>query len=274
MSIPIIFFHVGGSDYLEHTLKQAVATNPNSDVYLLGDVENSKYSEIVNFVPYENFFEDVWDFKKMYTHMSTNDPAYEMICIVRWFIINRFCKKQNIDKFFCCDSDVLLYCDITEEQKKFADYRLTLTHNISAGITFVNDLAVLDEFHQLCKDIYSKKDMYNFNRCKLHYKNLQNSHRAGGVCDMTIWWIYRNIGNPGDYGETSAIINDSVFDHNINGDDGYETENSLKKVYWEDNIPHCKKTWLNKKIKFNCLHFQGQPAKALIKEYSTYDKLV
>ena len=116
--------------------------------------------------------------------------------------------------------------------------------------------------------------MFNFNKCKLHYKNLQNSGRPGGVCDMTIWGIYRNIGNPGDYGETSAIIDDSTFDHNINGDDGYETENGIKKFVWKDNKPYCKKIWLDKEIKFNCIHFQGQPAKDLIKGFATYDKVI
>tara|TARA_A100001515_G_scaffold134952_1_gene125514 strand:+ start:205 stop:1017 length:813 start_codon:yes stop_codon:yes gene_type:complete len=267
MSIPIIFFHVGDSSYLEHTLKQAVTSNPDSDIYLLGDESNEKYATDVKYYAYDNFFEDVWDFKKIYTHLSTNDAGYEVICIVRWFIMNRFCKKHNIDKFFYCDSDVMLYCDITEEQKKFANYRCTMTHNISAGITFINDLTVLDEFHTLCNNIYSKEDMFNFNKCKLHYKNLQNSGRQGGVCDMTIWSIYRNIGNPGDYGETSAIIDDSTFDHNINGDDGYETENGIKKFFWRDNKPYCKKLWLDREIKFNCIHFQGQPAKALIPSF-------
>ena len=136
MSIPIIFFHVGDSPYLEFTLNQAASSNPNSDIYLLGDQFNEKYATNVEYYPFENFFEDVWDFKKIYTHLSTNEAAYEVICIVRWFVMNRFCKKHNIDKFFYCDSDVMLYCDITEEQKKFANYRCTMTHNISAGITF------------------------------------------------------------------------------------------------------------------------------------------
>lgn len=267
MSIPIIFFHAGDSDYLQYTLKQAVTSNPNSDVYLLGDQFNEKYSSIVKHYMYDSFFDSVWDFKNKYVHLSTNDAGYEVICIVRWFIINDFCKRHNIDKFFYCDSDVMLYCDITEEQKKFADYRCTMTHNISAGITFINDLRVLDEYHDLCKRVYSKEDKFNFNKCKQHFENLQANNRAGGVCDMTLWSIYRNIGNPGDYGETSAIINDSTFDHNINGDDGYETENGIKKVYWKDNKPYCKKIWLDRLIRFNCIHFQGQPAKALIPSY-------
>ena len=267
MSIPIIFFHAGNSDYLQHTLKQAVSTNPNSRVILIGDEFNEEYSSIVEHYPFDDYFSDVWDFKKIYVHLSTNDAAYEMICIVRWFIMKDFCKKHNIDKFFYCDSDVMLYSDITKEQKKFKDYRCTLTHNTSAGISFINEISVLEEYHKLCLDIYSKRDMHNFNKCALHYQNLQNSNRPGGVCDMTLWGIYRVIGNPGDYGETSAIVKNTTFDHNINGPDGYEIEDGIKKVYWKGTTPYCKNLRLNKLIKFNCLHFQGQPAKKLISSH-------
>ena len=57
MSIPIVFTHFGKSDFLELAINQAKFTNPNSEIYLLGDDANlylkgfcnhqqfSKYSE-------------------------------------------------------------------------------------------------------------------------------------------------------------------------------------------------------------------------------------
>ncbi len=267
MSIPILFFHATNPEYLGHTLKQAKNTNPSSDIILLGDDSNNTY----DFVQHHNFM-DYYDtasgLEKIFFNLSTNNPQFEYICFARWFIIRDFCRKHNIDKFFYCDSDVLLYCDITEEYEKFKDYRYTLTHNISAGIAFINNIEVLDDFCKLTMDIYSKRDGFNLTKCEQHFQNLQKHGRAGGVCDMTVWHIYRNLGNPGDVGETSAILNNSAFDHNINGDDGYETENGVKKVYWQGNEPYCKNIRLNRLIKFNCLHFQGGNGKLLIPSYA------
>ena len=162
---------------------------------------------------------------------------------------------------------MLLYCDITEEQKKFEDYRYTLTHNISAGISFINDTSILDEYCHLVTNAYNRQDLFNFDKCFNHYLLLQKHGRPGGVCDMTFWEILRNKGNPGLVGETSAILGGSTFDHNINGPDGYEMHDGVKKVVWENDVPFCIQTSSGRKIKFNCLHFQGFHRKSMMVEY-------
>ena len=267
MNIPIIFFHLGNPEFLQHSLSQANRTNPASDIILLGDESNKGYS----FVNHHNF-NDYLDqesekFVKFYSHLSTNNEQFELICFLRWFAIKNFVDKHSIDKFFYSDSDVLIYCDISKEQEKFQDYRYTLTHNISAGISFINDTTILQEYCKLITDAYSGEDLFNFDKARNHYLLLQKHGRAGGVCDMTFWEILRNKGNPGLVGETSAILEGSTFDHNINGDDGYEMKEGVKKVVWENNTPYCIQVSTGRKIKFNCLHFQGAHRKPIIKDY-------
>jgi hypothetical protein len=81
---------------------------------------------------------------------------------------------------------------------------------------------------------------------------------------MTVWEIHRNMDNPGDIGETSAIINDSTFDHNVNQSYGYELQGGIKKFEFLNGVPYGNHVRTGKKIKFNCIHYQGVGAKNLI----------
>ena len=266
-NIPVIFFHVGNPQYLRMSLMQAKERNPDSRIILFGDQTNNNYSfvEHINIRDYET---EASKFSNIYEHLSTNNKHFELLCFNRWFVINEYAKKTGLEKFFYCDSDVMLYCDITEEYEKFKDCRFTLTHNISAGIGYFNDMSAIDEYCSLCMDIFSKKEKFWYDKCCSHYADLQRNNRGGGVCDMTVWAFFRTdtFNNPGIVGETSQIINNSAFDHNINQQDGYEMENGVKKIYWRGEDPYCKNIRLDRLVKFNCLHFQGLRGKQLLEQ--------
>jgi len=271
LSTPIIFFHYGTSDYLKYSIKSAKKNNPNSRIILLTNQENHSIS-----LPdgcEKHLLDDYSDgynkFVDVYEHLSTNDKFYEFICFARWFVIHEFVVRHNIPRFFYADSDVLLFCDIEEEAKKFETCKFTVTNCVSAGITFVNDVDVLKQYCDLCMNVYTRKDMFSYDRVSFHYMLLQKNGRAGGVSDMNLWDIMRRDGmnNPGMVGETSSIINGSTFDHNINQSDGYEMENGMKKITWKKGIPYVKNTWLDKDIRFNCLHMQGSGAKHLMGQF-------
>ncbi|MBP2660315.1 MAG: hypothetical protein H6Q69_3347, partial [Firmicutes bacterium] len=71
MSIPIVFMHYGDSEYLQYSLLQAKKSNKDSDIILIGDDSNNKYS----FVKHANINDSQsgQDFAKIYQHMSFND---------------------------------------------------------------------------------------------------------------------------------------------------------------------------------------------------------
>jgi len=284
-ALPIIFFNFGNPDFLDVALKQAVHTNPNSDIYLIGDDTNEK--DYVKYVHYNELTdEDAIEFDNNYINLSTNNAMYEKICFFRWFLIRNLAKREKIDRFFCTDSDVLLFCDITKEAEKFKNYRYTLTHNTSAGISYINDISCLDQYCEFVNGVYnrqkhgqclfvgesvSSKYKYYLDKFASVFEARRKNILQGGVCDMTFWAELRLMDNPGLVGETSSIIDGSTFDHNINAQDSYEWEDGLKVFHWKDNIPYCKNTWLQEEVRFNCIHFQGAHRKELLKEYATYD---
>ena len=74
---------------------------------------------------------------------------------------------------------------------------------------------------------------------------------------MTLFELYCKL-NIGKVGEMMFIIEDSAYDHNLREEDQYfETENERKKVKFVDGIPYIKNIKLDKLIKFNSIHFQG-----------------
>jgi len=277
MSLPIVFLHKGNQDFIKYTLAKATETNPDSKIYLIGDSSNryvKNISENLIWLDYENYAGENSNLLiDNYIHMSTNPAPYEFICIDRWFVINEFMKKEDLNSCFISDTDVLLYSNVTNLQKKyFKNHRCTLTHNVSAGISFMNDRTILEEYIKLVLDSYTKKDKLMLDKASAHYQVLQNNNKPGGVCDMTWWMFLRNKNPPFDFGESMSIVSEesgvhSTFDHNINVSYGYDMENGIKKFKFKHGIPYCYNKTYNLDVKFNCIHFQGQPAKNLIRSY-------
>lgn len=273
----IFFFHFGNAPYLKYTLLQAKKWNPKANIYLLSDQGQNELG-FVNTVDIYDFMNEIQTFNNVYKHMNTNSAQFEFACFVRWFILNSFIKKKKIKNLFYCDSDVMLFSDMQKEKENFENCRMTLVHNYAACTTFINDVSILDEFCNFCMRTYTDKDFY-FDTIKSHYDNLKKKGMPGGVCDMTLWKVFRSsiVENPGDIEDTSSIrgeiVNDnlSTFDHIIGSSDGYETklDRCTKNFKWIREQPYAKHKRLDMDVRFNSIHFQGQ-YKGLIQQY--YEK--
>jgi hypothetical protein len=118
--------------------------------------------------------------------------------------------------------------------------------------------------------IYSNKIQYPFKKIESHYRVRQKCGLPGGVCDMTLLEFFHYDsgfgGGPGKVGEMMQIIDNSTYDHNINAkDQDFEFINGVKKIKIIDGHPFVFNEKLNKDVKFNSIHFQGN-AKHLIKQ--------
>ena len=136
----------------------------------------------------------------------------------------------------------------------------------------MNDRTILDEYVQLVLDSYRGTDQVMLDKATAHFQVLQKNNKPGGVCDMTWWMFLRNKNPPFDFGESMSIITEqdgvhSTFDHNINVSYGYEMENGIKKFKFKNGVPYCYNQTYNLNVKFNCIHFQGQPAKQLVRSF-------
>jgi len=279
---PIIFCHFGFCSYLQYSLKQAKRSNPNCRIILLTDEAQPDIPDGIDVYDVYDYFKGAAEFAVHYEHMNTNPFHFELACFQRWFVIKDFCETQGIEKFFYCDSDVMLYVDIEEAEEHFENCAFTVTSNISWGITF-NTTSILKFFCSVCNGIYSGRDRINNFKLQAHFQVLQENNLPGGVCDMTIVELFRKepLTPPGLVGEMSAIVKEeitdtescfvdwkySTFDHNINQHEGYSMKDGIKEVTWKNGLPYCYNIFLDKEVLMCCLHFQG-PAKLKMAEFS------
>ena len=264
--LPIIFIHYNNSDYLKYTLRQAKISNPNSQIYFLGDEKNDCYG-FVEHHHFSNYFEKAKEFGHIYRHLSTNNLYYERLNFQRWFTLGEFIKTHRIPKCLYVDSDTMLYADVTEEAKKFAEYDFTLSAMRCGQTFFLNRVEALDNFCQFLMEIYSKKDRYNYDKILVHFAVNKKNRRKEGVSDMTAFNLFLHNKHYAEIGEVSKVINGSIFDININTPTpSFEMEKTFKKVYWQNGAPYGKYLRTGEMVKFNSLHFQGK-AKKIIGQY-------
>ncbi len=265
--LPIVFLHNTNSDYLKLSLGQAKCSNPKSTVYLIGDDSNNCY-DFVEYHSSANYYQGANCFSKIYRHFNTTPYQYELFCFQRWFILHEFLKANKLEMCLYLDSDTMLYADVTDEQKKFAQFDFTLSFKTCGSIFFLNRVEALADFCQFLTDIYTKKERLYFDRMLAQYATFKKNGMAGGACDMTAFDFY-SYDHFGEIGEVSQIIDGSVFDPGINvPNPGFEMENGIKKIIWKDAVPYGIQLRTAKEIKFNSLHFQGA-TKRFMNQYFT-----
>ena len=268
MSIPVVFLHVGESNpVLERVIHQATKQNK---VILIGD-SNTLYLKDkfgIGFIELDAIIdEDFVEFNKLYEHLSTNPEFIERFCFLRWFAVRNLMEKANIDRVFYADSDVMLYCNVEEENAKYEQFDMTLVHRCCGSTSFFSRKS-LSTFCAYLLDIYRDKGGFSYGDLKNKYKNMREHNKDGGVCDMTLLdrFHYEDSkgGGPCRIGEMTHVFDNATYDHNINVDDGvYEHNGRHKTIKFENGEPYCFNKNLNKLVKFNALHFQG-PAKLIL----------
>ena len=272
MNLPIVFIHKGYSDYMEYSLRQAKYSNPDSEIVLLGDASNDRF-DFITHVNMEDYFSLTAELTEKYHHYSTNPYDYELFCIQRWFVLKEYMKQMNIEKCFVCDSDVMIYSNISQALIPFQKAAIALIQNkdiYSLGISFL-DVNSVENFCNYILRCYSSED--NLKQFEKYYLDTVAEYTVGGVSDMYLIakWIkdntFDNIMN------FMIMNNDTIFDNHIGTslqgkDDSYKFRWGRKIITWQDNLPYCYSYKYKKNIGFHLLHFQG-PAKYLMAKFYT-----
>jgi hypothetical protein len=283
MNSPIIVVHQGVSEYLKLCLLKARQYNPSTPIVLIGNDENrcllDVMPDLIHVIPDYNDC-DVSMLKKNYKHRSLQTETFELICILRWFFVRDFMKRNNIERCLHIDSDVFLFCDVWQVGEPFMKYGMTLSPwgdsgNMIGHTCFINDLQLLDRFCNMVQEYYSNPEksqfldqMYTINLRKK--KNFRFS-----ISDMTFLKLFCDE-NQHHIANISDIINDTTFDNRLTSCEGGYTANSrlikeeMKKVIFENKIPYCWNKRLRKNIQFLSIHFHG-PMKYLMKYFFQED---
>lgn len=100
MALPIVIIHKGNSDYLAYSLTQVVATNPDADVYLIGDAKTKHFNGLIKHFLLTNYWESAAEFGPKFVNLSTNGHDYELFCIQRWFVLHNFMEAKSLTDVF------------------------------------------------------------------------------------------------------------------------------------------------------------------------------
>ncbi len=256
----IVIIHMGFAKYLLYVLRQIKITNPNSEIFLISDKENKKYSKYSTFVDISKIQSlESKSFKENYIHLGKSSPNYEMFCMLRWIILRDFMREYNIKECLHIDSDILIFSDLNKALNPFSNYKISLAHNLALTM-HIKDIEILDEFSKYLLFKYTNENELNKLKDMYYKTDRVNNGVAGSISDMDISReFFSRVKEP--IGDLSEIVNDSIFDSAIvYGEPEFEMlkkgKYKLKKIFFENKIPFCnyRLNEENKKIKFHSLH--------------------
>jgi hypothetical protein len=266
--IPVVFIHYGViPDYLKTAIKQAVSRG--NKVFLITDDASTLTEAQKVLIDYIN--EEAEAFSGVYRHLSKNPEEFELRCFQRWGLLKRFMERESLSKVFYCDSDVMLYVNVSAELMdtelsysvpvEQPPFRWSASAHVS--VFSYENLCELWKFMMVVYTEHSEA----FKQLKEKYKHHLSSGAPGGVCDMTLLYLFSETK---EITPLCQVLDGITFDHNINS-----SENSIKNEYEMREVagpygpmlikniklvnktPCCFNLDLGQTVKFNSLHFQG-----------------
>lgn len=270
--IPVILTHRGNQPYVQTAIEQA--KRRNGRVVLIGDESNADFGaeHYLN----ADYWEGAAGFEKVYRHMSHNPYEQELYCFQIYFVLRDFCRAQGIARLFTMDSDVMLYCDVTEYEKTLGDYGLAINwckrqepYRWSACLH--NSFWKLPVLEAMCAQLIHAYEGDWLPLLEQKWAWHQENNVPGGVCDMTLLHFFRQGRKAVNLSEVRGV---QVWDDNINQGENYlENEYMMERghkqlttftwggdtmyLLWHRELGH---------VKANALHFQGG-AKKWMEEY-------
>lgn len=277
--IPIIFIHQHYSFYLEYTLRQAVHSNPDSPIHLIGDPENNQFPFVIHHNISDFLNQDTDFFKSVYQHQSPNHYDYELFCFIRWYLVKELMEREGYRQVFVADSDVMIYTDITDYVNQTSLNNSLAAFNLGVDYQWVRSASGhssywtwegINQFCELMTDLYTEQRYITF-MDQIRAEKVIKNDRAG-ISDMTALYIFYEEKNA-QIRNLSECTDGAAFDHNISmatnyNLDEYEFALGRKKIVIKNGHPVAYNVVLKKDINLHTLHFQGN-SKNIVHRYYT-----
>lgn len=263
--VPILVFHRGNAAYLEHCLNQARKYNPESRIILLGDSANAhiKVAEHYN----ADDFPGVKEFKPLYKHCSFLSYEFEWRCIERWFALRDFIRLTGITRFIHIDTDVLLFCNVTQEAARFDGYDATVARwdeqRLMAHFLLVNKAVFLEDFCNYMTGLYSNENEVQRLIQKNTNMNLRKKRmNKPWISDMSLLCDYYDQRKTNFYFLENTLKQGIGFDSRITDVEGFQAEwgllrkHRIKKIRFENGLPTAW-TVNGERITMKMLHYHS-----------------
>lgn len=273
MGIPIITTHItinpdeqGIPPWALVGLIQARLQNPYSPIFCITNQPNipkKKDSPVLNtidFVDLAMLSDVAEEFRSKYFHMSVNPRQFELHCIERWFIISELARRLDLKRFFCMDTDILLYTDVTEAASRFEGCEATTMSGCSWATVFFYNPRILKRFCRMVMEFYSRSSpIWKIGLDRIGI--LDPSRPVGNLSDMFLIELfvhYYEETRGVRFGVTDRPLEGRMFDLGIcESEPGVEMLDSFKYLRWVDGQPWVKMVDDDAMVKMDCLHFQG-----------------
>lgn len=257
--IPIVFIHQFNHGYLPISFWKARETNPESEIYLLGDAWNAHFGTILHHRFASRYAKKAEELAKIFVNFSSNPPEFELICLQRWFILLSFMEEMGWEKCLYMDSDVLLFSNATTHAARFSDVGMTVA-GISGHTNFIQNREILSQFCHWILDAYSNPQ--KIKEAEEKYRIFCQTHEAGGLSDMTYFSEFREK-FPEAIADISEIKDGKSFDITITYTNNWQSEDGIKKINWLGEKPFAISV-SGENVEMCTLHFQGDSKKHML----------
>lgn len=119
---PLIFCHLGQSDYLEHTLRTARIANPSRVMFLIGDSANKPIADASGWLhvgieslesPLSRQFRETYKpVQGRLHHGKRGDLDWLFFVHFRFFALREFMEKSGLERVWHFDSDTMIVADL------------------------------------------------------------------------------------------------------------------------------------------------------------------
>lgn len=198
MSAPLIFIHYGPASYLPIVLKTARRSNPDKEIFFLGDDSNRRFvPKDVCFSPLAELRRDplLAEFQKVFVpiagrahHFNKTGGVDTWLRFVfeRWFVVLEFLRSRNIDAFWIFDSDTLIAGNLTSREARFAG--LDGTEQCRGGCLngYVSSWKVVDGYCRKMVELFTRPGYLESQRRRLEV------HAGLAFNEMDAWQTHRS----------------------------------------------------------------------------------
>ena len=272
MNAPIIFCHYGNTKYLPYVLEVAGLTNPDKDIFLLGDQDNKWLEGTKNVKHY--FFDDyqcgdeIEAFDQFYRlvqgkkHKHTKGGKdWVNFVFKRWFYVNNFLISQDIDDFWHFDSDNMILDSLAHHEEKFKSYDCTEQCNGMCMNGYISRRSVVLKYVRKINHLFQDNEFL-----KEQQREFDELNENFAFTEMKAYQLFKEcIGCGVNTIRLNTIIDGSTFDDAIRQEHGMEMEcllsgKNVKKVYFSpDGRFYCYQKASDSFVKMNSLNLSWVP---------------
>lgn len=274
MTVPLVMTHgPGGGNYLPWVLKQA--RQYNERVVLLGETEHQSLAAKLG-VEHHNwaafYTEARGFFRKEYVQYSYYKPGYDKHVMAIFFFLKQFMEDMHVNVVASTDSDMMVYCNMTEEEAKLPrdylvaccipEYQPPFRWNASTETSFFT----LEGVREMCAFLHrTYTTPEGLAKIKSKWDWHVANNKPGGVCDLTLLWLFVESRNRDRIVNLTPVITtaeNGTFSHKLSGDENsrqgeYRMDGPIKEIQWRDGIPYGYNLRLKSWVRFKDIHLQG-----------------